>query len=220
MTDLHNRPSGFLFARALAEALGPDLVVDTGDLSGVGGLPERALLRALAPMPSPRVLAPGNHDSATTLAEMRRLGAVVIDRPRLVEVSGVRVWGYPDPNRSPLFGPPYDPDLCRAAARSTRPPGEEAGPYVVAVHNALMVGDLPPQVRCVLSGHAHSPRVRWREGVLHLRPGSTGGGGPFGGALGAGVVDLEPGSYVPVAAWLVSLEGGRTAVREVPPAHA
>ena len=218
ISDIHNSVRGFRFASALAGALAPDLVVNTGDLSGAGGLAEAALLRSLFRIRRPQVLSPGNHDSLATNRVLRRMGAVVLDRPMLVTVSGVRVWGYPDPNRSPLFGPPYNPALCREAARVIRAPEDPQGtaPYIVAVHNSRMVERLPPEARLVLSGHRHEPGVERRHGVIFLRCGSTGGGGPFGGPLQAAVVDLAIPEHRPLQIWLLESDGHAVSVDEPP----
>lgn len=217
VTDVHNRIRGFRFAGALARALRPALVVDTGDAAGIGGPVEGALLLLLSRVGFPRVFAPGNHDSPDTAAAMRRLGAEVLDRPRLAAAGGVRVWGYPDPNRSPLFGPAYDPGRCRAAARRVRPPDRTGGPYVVAVHNELMVEEVPPDVPLVLSGHGHRPRVRRCGTTLFVRTGSTGGGGPLGGPLHAAVIDVAPSTFRPTGLWLLNLSGRKVTVEQAFP---
>ena len=215
ITDIHNSLRGFRFATALADALAPDLVVNTGDLSGAPGLAEVALLRAAYRIRWPQVFAPGNHDSPTTLRIMRRVGAEVLDRPRLATVGRVRVWGYPDPNSSPWGAPPYDPRLCRATAEVVHPP-EGQGPYIIAVHSSRMVRRAPEDVSLVLNGHRHDPGIDRRGGTLFVRPGSTGGGGPFGGPLQAGVVDLSLPDHKPLRVWLVETDGHTVAVREVP----
>lgn len=218
ISDLHNSVRGFRFASALAEAVEPDLIVDTGDLSGVGGFPEVLLLWMLHRIRRSQVLAPGNHDSATTNRVLRRMGAVVLDRPMLAEIAGVRIWGYADPNRSPMGGPPYSLELARRAARSVRPP-EGVGPYLIAVHDDAMVGRLPPEATMVLSGHGHVSRV-WRRGsAVHLRCGSTGGGGPFGGPLQAAVIDLSLPGHRPRHIWLVETDGRTVSVGEALPAE-
>jgi predicted phosphodiesterase len=213
VSDIHNSIRGFRLAAALARVLAPDLVLSTGDLSGTGGFPEAVLLRALWRIREPQVLAPGNHDSAVTNRVLRRMGAAVLDRPQLVEVSGVRVWGFPDPNRSPLFGPPYNLELARQAARTIRPP-EGAGPYLIAVHDNAMVEHPPPEAGMVLSGHGHVPKVERRGGVVLLRCGSTGGGGPFGGPLQAAVVDLALPEHRPLHVWLLETDGRTLSVAE------
>lgn len=213
ISDVHNSVRGFRFSSALVDAVKPGLVVDTGDLSGAGGWPEALLLRTLRRIRWPQVLAPGNHDSAVTARVLRRMGAVVLDQPMLVDVAGVRIWGYPDPNRSPMLGPPYSLELARDAAHMIRPP-EGAGPYLIAVHDDAMAGHPSPGATMVLSGHGHVPRVRRRDGVVHLRCGSTGGGGPFGGPLQAAVVDLTLPDHRPRHVWLVETDGRTVSVVE------
>jgi predicted phosphodiesterase len=214
VSDFHNRIRGFRFAADLCRALHPQLVINTGDLSGIGGPFESWLLRSFLRIHSPYIVALGNHDSRVTISELRRLGAEVLDEPRLTTVGGVRVWGYRDPNRTRLFGAPYTSELCRTSARNIRPP-EEARPYVIAVHNELMVEEAPSGVPLVISGHYHSPRVHRQGETLFFRVGSTGGGGPFGGPLHAVVVDLAPTEQVPLAAWLVRVDGTNAEVKPV-----
>jgi Icc-related predicted phosphoesterase len=220
VTDLHNRVPAFRLVSGLGRALAPGLVVVTGDLSGIGGPVEVALLRtlgrALAPgrLRCPVVFAPGNHDSALTEREMRRLGAEVLSEPRLVTAGGVRVWGYRDPNRTVLGGTPYDPGRARAAAAALRPP--EGVPHVVAVHSERMVEALPPGVHLVLCGHLHTPAVRSIGGAVAVRPGSAGGDTPWSGPLRAAVVDLDLPSHAPLGIWLLEVDGGTWRVQEHP----
>lgn len=213
-TDLHNRPSGVLLCRSLTRALRPGLVVNTGDLSGLGPAAEAALIGSLAWLPAPVVFVPGNHDSAASAAIFRSAGGCVLDAPAVCRAGGVRVWGYRDPNSTRLFrGRDYRDAACREAAARVKPPLHR-GPLVAAVHNALMVN--PHQsVPLVLSGHFHHPEVVRRGPSLMLRTGSTGGGGPFGGALHASVAEIDPDTYCPVSIWLIEVARGRPKVEAV-----
>lgn len=197
VSDSHNRRAAF----RLEADLPADLVVNTGDLCGIGGPIERFILRRLVRIRKPTVLAPGNHDSRTTMGEMARLGAVVLDRPRLAESGGVRIWGYPDPNRSRmLLGPRYQSDLCRAEARRTAPELLRiAEPFVIAVHHEAMVDEFPEVCPLVLTGHFHSPRVQRRRHALLVRTGSTGGRNGRRGAMHFSVIDIDPQTYAPRA---------------------
>jgi hypothetical protein len=67
----------------------------------------------------------------------------------------------------------------------------------------------------VLWGHRHDPGVDVRGRTLLVRPGSTGGGGPFGGPLQAAVVDLALPEHRPLGVWLVETDGRTVAVRRV-----
>jgi predicted MPP superfamily phosphohydrolase len=213
VTDLHNRPAAFRLVSALCKTMALRLVVTTGDLSGLGGPVEWALLGALARWDAPVVFAPGNHDSELTQRRMRRLGAEVLSAPRLVTVAGIRVWGYPDPNRTVLFGAGYRPELAREAAEKVRPPLGD--PYLIAVHSERMVAAIPPGVRLMLCGHLHSPEVRLAGDAVIVRPGAAGGTNPWSGPVRAAVVDLDLPAHAPLAIWLVEVDGPRCNVDEV-----
>ena len=47
---------------------------------------------------------------------------------------------------------------------------------VLVLHDLAQLGaaGLPPGVRAVVAGHSHRPWVEWRDGVLHVNPGSAG----------------------------------------------
>ncbi|MGH2773728.1 MAG: metallophosphoesterase family protein [Actinomycetota bacterium] len=211
VTDLHNRLSGFRFCSALIGAVTADVVVDTGDLSGLGSGAETLLVGIFGKLPIPRVFVAGNHDSGACSGIFRNAGACVMDEPAVCEVAGVRFWGHRDPNRTRLFqGRRYDNSLCVRAAETIRP-SEKSAPVVAAVHNERMV--LPgPSVPLVLGGHFHLPKVYRKQDTVYVRTGSTGGGGPFGSALHASVIDVDPGTYRPRAIWLVSADRGRPGV--------
>jgi predicted MPP superfamily phosphohydrolase len=213
VTDLHNRPAAFRLVSALCRTMPVRLVVTTGDLSGLGGPVEWALLGALAGWDAPVVFAPGNHDSELTQRRVRRLGAEVLSAPRLVTVAGVRVWGYPDPNRTVLFGAGYRPELAREAAAEVRPPVGD--PYLIAVHSDRMVAAIPPGVGLLLCGHLHSPEVRVAGDAVIVRPGAAGGNNPWSGPVRAAVVDLDLPAHAALRIWLVEVDGRRCRVDEV-----
>jgi hypothetical protein len=218
---LHNR--GFRFVTELAGSLRPDLLVNAGDVSGIGGPAEALILRAVWRIRVPQVFAPGNHDSEVTTHVMLGKGAVVLDPPQLVPIplasvgDVVRFWGYRDPNRSPFGGPPYDSKLCDEAARGVTLPRGEA--LVAVVHNSRMVPNAAPEAGLVLCGHRHVPGVERRGDRVVARCGTTGGGGlhwpwkkpgPFQGLL----VDLALPEHRAARIWLLESDGSSTTVKE------
>lgn len=212
MTDIHNRASGLRALTRLVEQVSPDLVVDTGDVSGIPGPWQDLFIALHFRVGVPYVFAPGNHDDGRTMRLMRSRGALVLDRPMTVEVCGIRVWGYPDPNRTRWgMGDRYSNELVARIASEQRP---SSGPVLAAVHSERMVhptGWIP----LVLCGHVHTPRIWTSGGATFMRPGSSGGGGPFGSALRFGVVDVDPVSHRPIAAWFIRAEGRRTFAEKV-----
>lgn len=192
----------------------PAVTINTGDLSGVGGIFERGLVRALGRLASPYVFVPGNHDGAVTAAAMEGVGAFVLRQPRVVDVSGLRIWGYADPNRTRFGrGDRYQNDLCKSAAAGVDLPNNR-GPIIVAVHNELMLPALL-HVPLVLCGHLHAPSVRRAGSALVVRCGSTGGGGPFGGAVHFAIVDVGLKSHKPLSVWMGKVDKSGLEVTEV-----
>lgn len=210
VSDFHNRLKGVRLTSALVKILEPDVVVNTGDICGIGSRIEAMLVSRLFRW-GPQVFAPGNHDSSSTMAGFESAGAAVLDEPRLVEIGGIPIWGYRDPNETPMFGPRYDVSLCKTAAIANRPP--IGLPLVVAVHHLSMVQP-HPDVTLVLTGHVHSQKTGMHGGALWVRCGSTGGGGPFGGALQAAVIDVDPTTLHPKGLWLINV-GEEVSVRVV-----
>lgn len=201
--------------RALERELAPAVTVNTGDFSGLGGIFERGLIRALGRLRNPHVFAPGNHDGADTSAAMVRAGAFVLDQPRVVQVAGLRIWGYADPNRTRFGrGDSYRSDLCETKAATVAIPIDQ-GPVVSAVHNERM---MPAGLRVplLLCGHVHEPYVHRAGPTLVIRCGSTGGGGPFGGALHFAIIDVNPQTHAPVSVWMGSASRSGLEVTEVP----
>jgi predicted MPP superfamily phosphohydrolase len=204
VTDQHNRLSSFRLVRMLASRLKPDVVVNTGDISGLGGWTEGFWIQAFCRLEVPTVFAPGNHDSEIAVDHFETLGSCCLDRPKVCQRGGLRFWGYPDPNRTSLFArQAYDSALCQAARERFWPPQEQDLPVIVAVHNELMAGPSAPGVPLILAGHFHSPKVVATDGTLLVRSGSAGGGGPFGGLLEFAVIDLSATKHLPSTVWLI-----------------
>lgn len=215
VTDFHNRRSAFWLLHALCKSVSPDVVVCTGDLSGIGGPIERFLLSQwLGRFSCPSVLAPGNHDSKATSYAFAKAGGVLLTPKRVAELGGLRVWGYRDPNRTRLvIGPRYDPSLCERSARERA--GDMAGletPFVVAVHNELMVPRVPGSFPLVLSGHFHSARIRREAGTLYVRTGTTGGRSKYSDAMRSAVIDVDRRDFAPNAVWLNEVMDDRVKV--------
>jgi Icc-related predicted phosphoesterase len=215
VTDLHNRTAAFTAWRILTKTLSPDLTVCTGDLCGIGGPLERLLMsRWLGKFERPNVLAPGNHDSRATFDAFNAAGGVVLSAERTVDVGGCRVWGYEDPNRTKLImGPRYDPSLCRRAARlNVDALARIEGPFLIAIHNELMVESVPDTCPLVLSGHFHSARVRREGSTLFVRSGTTGGRSKYSNAIRFAVIDCDRTNRVPNQVWLAEIQKERAKV--------
>lgn len=171
----HN--AGFKFFAELSRALRPDAIVILGDLSGLPQPFESLVLRWAwdTPRGVPTLLAGGNHDSDSALRTMQRKGARVLHTPSMVDLDGLRVWGWRDPNRT-RWGrhDAYSPALCRERAPA---PPDDGEPYIAAVHCSAMMPVVPDSCRLVLAGHAHVPKAWKQSQTVFARTGTAGGGG-------------------------------------------
>ena len=183
VSDLHLNPAAFDIIRSVATQFQVDVVLDSGDITDVGTVPETRYVREISTIGVPYVYVRGNHDSvATQEAVAAQDGAVVLDGPEVVEVAGLRFLGQGDPR----FAPNKITDdraardaellsLGRSLARSVRTAFEP--PDVVAVHHPAAGEPLYGVTPLVLSGHTHKREDVQEEGTLHIVQGSTGGAG-------------------------------------------
>lgn len=210
----HNR--GFGWFAHLAHRIMPDLVVCLGDLSGLPRALEALVIQSFWDMPAghPVVYVPGNHDSDLAPIVMANKGAHVLLAPRLVELAGLRIWGWADPNRT-RWGrhDAYSEKLCRTVAPDT-PVG--IGPYMAAVHSAPMAPHTLLQIPLVLCGHDHRQHVYHRSATTFVHVGTAGGGGLQRPgkmtAWQAAVVDVKVPSHRLAGLWWVELERGAVSV--------
>jgi hypothetical protein len=199
---------GFRWTNALDRAIEPDAFICLGDLSGLPPSLEAVVVHSRWDTRSSLVFAPGNHDSPLAWRVMRAKGAAVLERPGMVDLGGLRVWGWADPNRT-RWGhhDAYSAALCGRSA-PLPPPGD---PYVIAVHDFSMTIHRRPGT-LILSGHAHVPDV-WLcdDGCESVRTGTAGGGGlNLPGrvtARQATVVDVALPEHRAARVWMVESDG-------------
>jgi predicted phosphodiesterase len=185
VSDVHNNPQSFLVMRQLIEQFDVAAVVDTGDLTDLGSVPENRLLTPIGTLGVPYLFVRGNHDSkAVTQAFVaRQPGAKVLDDGAVVEVEGVRFAGIGDP----LFRPNKEVSTESEAnnakllaagemlAEAIR--AQDAPVDVALVHEPKMAPPLFGHVPLILDGHVHKRGSRTGDGTLELTQGSSGGAG-------------------------------------------
>lgn len=194
-SDLHNN---VLALPTLQRAARGAPVFFTGDLTDRGSPLEAAVVRRIVRLGRPFVFVSGNHDSDVLERRLRRAGAIVLARDaRPVRVAGLRVAGYPSPNR-------------RSAQRSYRDEGsaidaEDKDAFtswlleriedvdVVLVHEPelaapalrLLRADQTLGPKLLLAGHTHRAGVDAGDGrIVQVNGGTLGAGGT--GNLGEG----------------------------------
>ncbi len=183
VSDIHLSPIGMDFAERLAAAFEVDLVVDTGDLTSFGTPVEVGITERIGSFGVPYVFVRGNHDSATTVAQVLRQENAVALVGEAREVAGLIIFGASHPVFTPDKREAVSDEEFAERARGAGGPILETlaalptPPDIVAVHDDRMAEALTGFVPLVVSGHFHLTEARTEDGTLFLRVGSTGGGG-------------------------------------------
>ncbi|MDQ4145561.1 MAG: metallophosphoesterase [Actinomycetota bacterium] len=197
ISDLHLNPLGFDVAEQVARRFGVAAVIDSGDITAEGTVPETRFVERIRDFSVPYMFVRGNHDSqATQNAVAVQPGARVLDG-NSTDIAGLSIWGIGDP----LFTPdktveqPTNDEQREAKLRFSEFVLDqiqllETKPDIVVVHDPVSASRLPGHVPLVLFGHGHRWQRQARAGTLMLGVGSTGG---------AGLRSLAPDSGAPIA---------------------
>ncbi|MCW2679617.1 MAG: UDP-2,3-diacylglucosamine pyrophosphatase LpxH [Frankiales bacterium] len=185
VSDVHLNPQAFAVMAQLIEQFDVAAIVDTGDLTDLGSVPENRLISAVGTFGVPYLYVRGNHDSraVTQSYVARQKGVRVLDDGDIVEVAGIRFAGTGDPtftpNKQVKTEREADDERLRAAGEALRDTIDvDPAPVDVAlVHQPKMAVPLFGKVPLVLDGHVHERGSRFGDGTLELTQGSSGGAG-------------------------------------------
>jgi predicted phosphodiesterase len=180
VSDIHDNPAAYTLMRRLAATFHPDFVLDAGDLTDDGTTFETDPLRREIPsLHLPYLIAPGNHESPTEIAILRRIpGVTILDGQEVVE-DGVPIVGIADPssrNALPTVAPA--PVLAAAARRlAADVRAAPIPPTIVVAHNPNVIAPLVGMAPVLFNGHTHTIWVRRVAGGVWLNDGTTGAAG-------------------------------------------
>lgn len=179
ISDLHLNPTGTDLVASLVRQFGARGVIDAGDVTDHGSTAERPFVDDLRRLGVPYVVVKGNHDSATTVGQLRQLPNTTVLDGSATTLAGLTIAGVADPRFTPDRSAPADPASVVSA-------GERLAGFldtqtsrvnVAVVHDPLAAGPLAGKVPLVLAGHRHEREQRVANGTLLLVQGSTGGAG-------------------------------------------
>ncbi|MDI7246870.1 MAG: metallophosphoesterase [Bacillota bacterium] len=194
VSDIHDNPQAFDFLAQVVKSFKPDLIIDTGDITDFGTVPEARMaagrVRALG---IPYVFVPGNHDSPAVGKVMSAEGGAILLDDGVADLRGIRIVALADPGSlRPDMAPASPEELDRARAHvealigST---GDRPGrvPDVLAVHDLRVAERAVGRVPVVLCGHDHHLSAVLRDGTAIIDAGTTGGAGIRGLQVEGGV---------------------------------
>ena len=202
VSDLHLNPLGAELVVQLAEDLGVDAILDTGDVTTFGFTIEARFGEILARAPVPYLVVPGNHDSAQNRQQLADLDGITVLDGRVAEVGEVRILGVPDPT----FTASNELSTEAANQRKLNLADDVAAlveleePDLLAVHDARQAQESTGLVPVVVAGHTHRRGEEVVDGSLVLTVGSTGATG-----LGAFTVETD----LPYEAQVLRFDGPR-----------
>jgi predicted phosphodiesterase len=179
ISDLHLNPAGIDLVTSLVTQFHIRGVIDSGDVTDHGSAAESPLVDDLRRISVPYVVIKGNHDSATTIEQLKRIpNATILDRA-VTTVAGITIAGIADPRFTPDKTSPVDDDaVVTSGQQLTDFLATQASVVNVAVvHDPIAAGPLAGHVSLVLAGHRHHREQQVADGTLLLVEGSTGGAG-------------------------------------------
>ena len=183
VSDIHLNPAAWEVIRSIVKQFKIGVIVDSGDLTDHGSLPEAGFADAIAGLGAPYVWIRGNHDSPSTQAAVaRQRGATVLDGTEAT-VNGIVFAGIGDPRFTPDRGNRDTEREERDVVRSGETLAGKARnfprtPDIMVVHDPKSAPPLAGLAPLVLAGHTHKRSTRsLGDGTTLLVQGSTGGAG-------------------------------------------
>ncbi len=178
VSDIHNNPAAIEFMEKVVYNFDIDMVIDTGDITDYGTIPEAELVSAVADMEVPYVLAPGNHDSPRVINYLRDRGVIVLEN-EIQEVLGLQIAGISDPAAASYYEVVTPEEEVIEYAYSVEPFLKESTvkPDLLAVHNPLIGEILAEYAPVILCGHTHVPSVNETDDYIMINAGTTGAAG-------------------------------------------
>lgn len=179
ISDMHNNPAATGFVRELADKMGVDMVIDTGDLTDFGLPIETELARTMGQLKVPYLFVAGNHDSQATVKALalNRNAIFLHDEP--VKVAGLSVIGSSDPSSARSGQGDYitPDDTLKAASDLLLQAYLKAPADIVCVHNPKQAAAVIGKAKLVLCGHVHRASLETTQGTVVCNAGTTGGAG-------------------------------------------
>jgi len=185
ISDIHDSPVGYDFARQIATGFDVDLILDTGDVTSFGTPAENLILQNVPAFHRPYVFVRGSHDSRDLQSQMARIPNATVLDGTTATIHGITFYGLGDPVFVSSRSTPLDSAEFARIARSACPTiasdveAMPTPPDVVAVHDEKMAECVAGLVPLVVSGHLHVNAAWVDRGTQYLQVGTTGGGGPI-----------------------------------------
>jgi predicted phosphodiesterase len=188
VSDVHNNPLGLIIAKQLVERFDVSGVLNAGDFTDRGTIPEAELFARFAAFGVPQVIVGGNHEDVPTLRRVQRMRDSVLLQPGrdTARIAGLTVLGDTDPNAYFIGDDPRN----REAERQIPLVCERLRERFLVVHPEILLVHDPRMGECAsrtaeemelpllfVWGHLHRPAYAQNGTVVSVSPGTSGANG-------------------------------------------
>lgn len=204
VSDLHTNPLGVEFMRSIAAQFDVDMLINAGDLSDMGSMPEAGLISDIEGLGIPQVLVSGNHDTPEIMELFAESPGIQVADKTPIEVMGLKVLGWPD-NLGTTQEVEYTDNKAKKKALEKQAEDirnaitQQGMPDILVVHNESVAAKLSDLAPLVVTGHTHSAKLLSKNGHVVINPGTVGA---------AGFRGLSSKSEVPYSAAIVYFKPG------------
>ena len=184
ISDIHLNPDGLDLTAALVKQFKVSFIIDTGDLNDWGTKFEDFIVKRIKTVGVEYVYVKGNHDSVTTVDEVRKQPNAIVLDDKIVTVQGLTIAGIGDPRFTPDKADGDDhASLAKVESvgkKLAKKIDEEHADVDMAVfHDPKSGKPLYGDVPLILAGHTHVRKISVVGGgkTLLMVAGSTGAAG-------------------------------------------
>jgi predicted phosphodiesterase len=180
VSDIHNNPVAYNFAKQVADSFPVDFIMDTGDLTDWGTALEVEIAARIGEFRLPYLFVSGNHDSPQVLQKVSGIPNAVLITGEEQMISGLRIAGTGDLVADSYLATPASLQELEAYAQKLNEKWSEVDnpPDIFMVHNHRVAEALEPGLfPVVVFGHTHSWGIVERGNTVYCNAGTTGAAG-------------------------------------------
>lgn len=180
VSDIHNNPVAYNFAKQVVDSFPVDFIMDTGDITDWGTALEVEILSRIAELRIPYLFVTGNHDSPEVLRRLSTIENAVLITPEEQTIRGLRIAGTGDPVAGTYLATPASLAELEIYAQelNTTWSQVEDRPDIFMVHNHRVAEALNPGLFTVVAyGHTHLWGLQERDNTIYSNAGTTGAAG-------------------------------------------
>lgn len=180
VSDIHNNPIAYNFAKQVIESFPVDFVMDTGDLTDWGTALEAEITNRIVELKLPYLFVTGNHDSPEVLRKLSTIPNAVLISHEEQNISGLRIAGTGDLVADSYLATPASPSELDAYVKELNTAWSQTvtRPDVFMVHNHIVAEGLHPGLfPVVVHGHTHLWGLKDMGETVYINAGTTGAAG-------------------------------------------